>query len=45
MGKTTLVGEFGARLSQPIAVRRGNADNITTPAALGVWVEAVPELG
>ncbi len=45
VGKTTLLGEFGARLTQPIAVRRGNADNITTPAALGVWVEAVPELG
>jgi DNA-binding CsgD family transcriptional regulator/tetratricopeptide (TPR) repeat protein len=44
VGKTTLVTEFTAESAERAAVRRGSADNITTPAGLGAVVEAVPEL-
>jgi DNA-binding CsgD family transcriptional regulator/tetratricopeptide (TPR) repeat protein len=43
-GKTTLVAEFAASCADRAVVRRGSADNITTPAGLGALVEAVPEL-
>src|SRR6185437_8903182 len=44
VGKTTLVRAFAEHNGDRVAVRRGSADNITTPAGLGALMEAVLEL-
>jgi DNA-binding CsgD family transcriptional regulator len=44
VGKTTLAAAFADRVADRCAVRRGGCDNLTTAAALGAIVEAVPEL-
>ncbi len=44
VGKTTLVAHLAASCGPEVAVRRGMADNITAGAALGVVIDALPEL-
>jgi DNA-binding CsgD family transcriptional regulator/tetratricopeptide (TPR) repeat protein len=44
VGKSTIVNALAERAGADVAVRRGNCDNVTTPAALGPFAEAVPEL-
>jgi DNA-binding CsgD family transcriptional regulator/tetratricopeptide (TPR) repeat protein len=44
VGKTSLVRAAAERASTRVEVRRGMADNVTTSAALGALVDAVPEL-
>ncbi len=44
VGKTTLVEAFLDSIADPSAVRRGGCDNVTTPAPLGPFLEAMPEL-
>ena len=44
VGKSTVVNALADRARATLEVRRGNCDNVTTPAALGPFAEAVPEL-
>ncbi|NUR09551.1 MAG: AAA family ATPase, partial [Nocardioidaceae bacterium] len=45
VGKTTLVNAVAAEVAdRPMTVRRGGCDDLTTPAALGPVLEALPEL-
>ncbi|HEV7206943.1 MAG TPA: AAA family ATPase [Jatrophihabitans sp.] len=44
MGKTSVVTAAAAAAPDGLRVRRGTADNITTAAALGAVVDALPEL-
>ncbi len=44
VGKSSLVAELVSTSGGRVDVRRGTADSLTTPAALGPWLEAVPEL-
>ncbi|MDX6233862.1 MAG: hypothetical protein QOH68_2939 [Nocardioidaceae bacterium] len=44
VGKTTLVEGFLDAVGDRLIVRRGGCDNVTTPAPLGPFLEAVPEL-
>ena len=44
VGKTTLVARLAASCGPEVAVRRGMADNITAGAALGVVIDALPEI-
>jgi DNA-binding CsgD family transcriptional regulator/tetratricopeptide (TPR) repeat protein len=44
VGKTTLIAAFADTIPADVVVRRGACDNITTAAALGSMVEAVPEI-
>jgi DNA-binding CsgD family transcriptional regulator/tetratricopeptide (TPR) repeat protein len=44
VGKTSLVGALVGAAAGRLAVRRGECDSITTTAALGPFIEAVPEL-
>ncbi len=45
VGKTTLVRTAVERAAERFVVRRGSCDDLTTAAALGPLLEAVPELG
>jgi DNA-binding CsgD family transcriptional regulator/tetratricopeptide (TPR) repeat protein len=45
VGKSSLLAELVAGAAGRVTIRRGTADSLTTPAALGPWLEAVPELG
>ncbi|MET0449557.1 MAG: AAA family ATPase, partial [Aeromicrobium sp.] len=45
VGKTTLVEAFLAQAPAGLTLRRGGCDNVTTPAPLGPFLEAVPQLG
>ena len=44
VGKSSLLAELLFASAGRVRVRRGTADSLTTPAALGPWLEAVPEL-
>jgi hypothetical protein len=44
VGKTALVAALAAAAPAGVRVRSGGSDSITTPAALGPLLEAVPEL-
>lgn len=44
VGKTAVSGTFASSVAAPWTIRRGVCDNVTTAAALGPIVEAVPEL-
>lgn len=45
VGKTSLVAAFADRAADRCTSRRGGCDNLTTAAALGPIVDAIPELG
>ncbi|MET0927957.1 MAG: AAA family ATPase [Aeromicrobium sp.] len=45
VGKTTLLEAFLSEVPHALALRRGGCDNVTTPAPLGPFLEAVPQLG
>ncbi|HVU91208.1 MAG TPA: AAA family ATPase, partial [Jatrophihabitans sp.] len=45
VGKTTLLGAVPALAAGRLLVRRGHCDNVTTPAPLGPFADATPELG
>jgi predicted ATPase len=44
VGKTTLVEALLDSVADSLTIRRGASDNVTTPAPLGPFLEAVPEL-
>lgn len=44
VGKSALVAALADRVPRSLVVRRGGCDNVTTPAPLGPFLEAVPEL-
>lgn len=44
IGKTTLVSHLVRSCPQEVAVRRGTAHNVPAAAALGVVLDALPEL-
>jgi DNA-binding CsgD family transcriptional regulator/Tfp pilus assembly protein PilF len=44
VGKTALCVEFAEHAAERMSVRRGACDNVTTAAALGPLLDAVPEL-
>jgi DNA-binding CsgD family transcriptional regulator/tetratricopeptide (TPR) repeat protein len=45
VGKTSVVAALAAGVRADVRVRSGSSDSITTAAALGPFLEAVPELG